>query len=265
MLDDQVIEYRNVTPEEVLWALREMQVLSWAEYRHTPDSLVDMDTTVSQFRWDLADAEVMSAWDLARMFNVAFGTRIEYSVWHKLLTPMSRRTLHDVCYTIAQVKRVPVVRAARVFGRECQPAGAFLAIRELCHNQGIDTNDLRPSTPLGPFLLAHAGQILTDLRLLAGPRTPCAQIDLVAAQRGFGDWLLRGVALAVLVIALFAAFISCVCAASLGLVAAFLWCVTDRDELVAVRLGDLRDFRELSYVLAGQAPRRNARGGSCVA
>jgi hypothetical protein len=31
MLDDHVIEYRNVTPEEVLWALREMQVLSWAE------------------------------------------------------------------------------------------------------------------------------------------------------------------------------------------------------------------------------------------
>lgn len=264
-MTSSLIPSRNVTPDDVLWALREFLVVSWAEYGRVP-ALVDFDTTVAEFVSELPDSDVMCWWDVAGMLNATLCINVPLSAWRPALTPRRKRVLLDVCHLVAQFRCVPHVRSARVLGRSCQAAGAFLAIRELCRQRAIPVDDLRPSTRLEPFLRENLTRILIDLRLLAGPRTPCVDLEFSKHPLTAGKLAVRAMAAVLFLAAVPLGAVSCWYSGPVGLLAVMIWIGTDRQDLAAIRLGDLRDFRDLSYAICGQTPppRRN-RSAACPA
>ncbi len=88
---------------------------------------------------------------LGQALDDQWGTSFPKAQWFAVLEPARKKTLRGVCELLATRARRAVVPPAKMLGRECASAGVFLAIRSLLVQAGA-LPDLRPSTPLGPYL-----------------------------------------------------------------------------------------------------------------
>ncbi|MCX6923027.1 MAG: hypothetical protein NT154_07445, partial [Verrucomicrobia bacterium] len=86
-----------------------------------------------------------------RALNEDWGTQFTQCQWFSVLEPAREKTLGGVCELLATQARRRLVPPAKMLGRECPSAGIFLAIRAMLVQAGAPP-DLRPSTPLEPFL-----------------------------------------------------------------------------------------------------------------
>lgn len=156
----EAIEYRNLTPEEVLTYLRLIPDQS-------PDIIakreIQLDTPLSRWAkwWDCPQFP-MSA-DFARWL---FGSEISDEDWQGAVEPRNDRTVRDVCEVIARSIRVPIVPTVSVFGTTCRKAGAFLLIKKLMSDAGADVSKLAPSTPLSKFSKRGLPAIRNEIGLL---------------------------------------------------------------------------------------------------
>jgi hypothetical protein len=213
-----------------------------------PDSHLSFETTVREWR-NLCDSANLID-DLANSLNDRFHLSLPRSAWRKVLTPDRQRTLGDVCDLIAAHATRPTFHPVTILGSTSASAAAFLAIRELLRNTGVDVSNLTPSSPLTPFVRRHAARlwpILTDL----APRTriPVSAYNPTAGGLVLGGFLccLAHILLRVCRAADVAPYLLGVGLAceALGISCAYLIPPT-------VDVGWVRTFRELSQLVAGE-------------
>lgn len=213
------------------------------------DPPLSFDTTVRDWR-NLFDSALID--DLANTLNTRFHLSLSHAVWRKVLTPTRERTLGEVCDLIAANATRPTFPPVTILGSTSTSAGAFLAIRELLHNTGVDVSHLAPSSPLAPFVRQHGTRLWTVLADLAPTtRVPVSVFNPIAAGLMLGG---RLCCLADLVLRLcratnIAPYLLCVgltCVA-VGFACRFLIPPT-------VDVGWVRTFRELSQLIAGERP-----------
>ena len=152
MKADYPIDWVLATPEHILDGIREewrqSALLDGEKSGDVERQLPTFATTVYEWREDL---DLVGWRALGRALNEQWGTSFSKDQWFSVLEPAREKTLRGVCELLATQARRAVVPPAKMLGRECVSAGVFLAIRSLLIQAGAPP-DLRPSTPLGPFL-----------------------------------------------------------------------------------------------------------------
>jgi len=106
-------------------------------------------------------------------------------------------SVRGLCLALAQFVEVPVIEPVTVFGRPCPSAGAFLTVRALLARAGADVSDLRPSTPLLPYVWLWPGVFRWELPRMAPGRIPEVRFQnrrltrrVLGAVVGFGGLVL---------------------------------------------------------------------------
>lgn len=144
------LQTRKMKPEKVLGVLREYQ-----DYLLEKDEADPLDLTVNtRIRelscWHWNDPSRMWVC-LAKIFNAVFSIEVPLREWKPVLTPLRKQRVADVCAFISERIDITVIPPVRILGQECHVAGAFRVVSDLLHRNGVDTNDLAPSTALDRF------------------------------------------------------------------------------------------------------------------
>jgi hypothetical protein len=246
------------TPEYVLAVIRNMHR---QQCRYDPEAdpgaSLTFDSTVEEWR----DACDLLGWrELGRAHNEFWGSRCPDDQWQAVLEPAREKRLADVCTFVASRARRPRIRPARLFGRTCRAAGAFLTVRSLLGEAGALAEGIAPSTPLAPYTRQYCGVFLTAISRLAPGELPPVRIHTpVYAAAIWG--MFAGLA----------CFVAGLCASLVGLrgcsllftgagAAVFLvfyslsWIAACAMLPASVEFGELRTFRDLAMVLAEECP-----------
>ncbi|WP_417397375.1 hypothetical protein [Gimesia chilikensis] len=175
------------------------------------------------------------------------------SDWTQVVAGPQMHTVRDFCERIAARMTMPVISMETFIGRTCRPASAFLAIRSLLQEAGVDVAEIAPSTSLSKVTRRHLDLFLGPIAKLAPGSLPTVQV-----RRPVWDTNWIGTA-AIL-------FYLLLCPLSVGygtaayLVSLFvLACLviaaygTKERDPVRVRFGNLRTFRDLSELIAQRA------------
>lgn len=167
MKADYPIEYVPATPEYILACIREQwrqnALLDGEEPDDAERQLPTFVTTVHEWR----EAMDLVGWrPLGQALNEDWETQFTESQWFSVLMPAREKTLRGVCELLATQARRWVLPPAKMLGRECASAGVFLAMRALLVQAGAP-RELRPSTPLEPFLQKWPEVFLQQVSRLA--------------------------------------------------------------------------------------------------
>lgn len=175
------------------------------------------------------------------------------SDWTQVVSGPQMHTVRDFCERIAVRMTMPVISLQTFIGRTCRPASAFLAIRSLLQEAGVDVADVAPSTSLSKLTRQH-------LDLFLGPIAKLAPggLSTVRVKRPIWDTNWIGTAAILYYLTL--------CPLSVGYgTAAYLLSMfvlacllivaygTKKRDPVRVRFGNLRTFRDLSELIAQRA------------
>ncbi len=235
---------RRLTPGEVLTHLRafctEMMGLQpeWVGNRVMPDvSVRTLHELEPEFDW--ID------------FPSYFGLDLDQTWWNEWATP--DRTVSELCLDLAGRVEVPVFEPVKMLGRECETAGAFLAIRNMLAANGADVRKLGPSSPMAPYLRRHRA-MFGRVRLASGGRLPHVEVTHPYAGVILAAIVLGGVAYIITAV-LRMCGVEWVAALLLALVAgltvALGFAIFSRS-----RSSDYpADFRQLVFTLLGRKPR----------
>lgn len=145
------IHTRPATPEDVLAVFRDLYRFQ-LEYdpEAEPDYIIEFGLTVSD--WTNA-CDLVRPSKLGPALGKEFGVEATRADWRQLLEPGKKRTLRDVCDFIStRGGRFATTGSFRIFGSECSTAGAFLAIRSMLKEHGVDVTGLRPSSSVNEFI-----------------------------------------------------------------------------------------------------------------
>jgi hypothetical protein len=157
------IHTRPMTPDEVLDGLRDILCRTTGQPWAVVVSELQLDTALL----DLAVEEV--GFDPVWV-ELYFGTGPLSDEWWQRVWEFG--TIRGLCMALAQFVEVPVIEPVTVLGRPSPSAGAFLTVRALLARAGADVSDLRPSTPLLPYLWLWPGVFRWELPRMAPGRIP---------------------------------------------------------------------------------------------
>jgi len=237
----------------------------YAEFEYERDFAADwtFETTVAERR----DASDLLGWrGLGRGLDEFWGIGKSDESWYRVLEPANRRTLRDVCEFIAPRIRVPRVRPASVFGRECLAAGVFLSIRSMLKKAGANTDDLAPSTPLAEYTRQYLEVFFNPV----AHRCPNALPAAIGKRRLDGLMVagfllvLGGGALAlgtILVSDFFhvdSPFVAIGGVRLAGILLPALWIFSWFNSTKSAAFGELQSFRNMSEVIASHIAREAA-------
>lgn len=241
---------RPMTPEEVLDGVRDLYAraagLSW-----------EAAAAEIEFETALGDILAVEGFD-SDTIELYFGTGSLTEEWYRRVWEFG--TVRGLCFALAQFVEVPSIEPVVVAGRPCWAAGAFLTIREVLANAGVDVSELRPSTPLLPYVWVRPDVFEWELPRLAPGRVPVVRFEnrrlsrrILGAVVGFGGlllsvWIGRGFPVVGGLMA--GAFVKLFL---LDLVRA-PWAARRRNW--SVEFGGLYDFRDLAAAIAGEPGRR---------
>lgn len=245
----------HLTPQQVLEILQEYHRQACANGDAFSCLSFGMDSTVEDWR-DAMMVDYFKWRNAGITLNWLFNTDISDEIWHDLLIPTKSKKLGPICEQIASKAVAPVIEPLSILGMRCEAAGAFLMLRDQLESRDLDVSDLRPSTPLEPFLINHLEQCYPELIKLGVGRIPEIKI-----QKRLYDFCLWGFVMCLLV-----GFISSLCgalgyddhpAASIVLVGSILMgallyiglYVASRMKPHRIHFGNLHDFRDLCRVL----------------
>jgi hypothetical protein len=238
------------TPEYVLAVVRDMHR---QQARFDPeadaDAVLTFDTTVAEWR---QACDLLGWRALARGLNAVWGTGATEDEWRAVLEPGDERRLADVCAFLARRAARPRVRAARLLGRTCAAAGAFLTVRSLLREAGADPWGVTPSAPLAPYTRRYTSVFLDPLSRLAPGALPPVRVSTPVYD---GATLAFLIGLPVLIAG--ACFGSAALAAAGGAVTvaaySLTWLAARFLLPSSVEFGDLRTFRDLAVALSVDA------------
>lgn len=252
------MNYRRLTPEEVLEILREWHRQYCAMDEGDPRVTLDFNTTVYEW-WFIALMIDGPGWrGIGMRLDEFFGTSFSFGCWTDVLHPWKKKTLRGVCELLATQAEAPAIEPAVVLGRKCVTAGAFLTLKNILAEIGCDTRELAPSTALSDFFRGKRVDWLSELIKLAPGRLPAIKFDHPALDRincvtalSFGALMFSFVLQCVI------GETALICTAAAALLAIMSWLTS----LAVVELPpkrvefrDLHDFRDLCHVMVADAP-----------
>lgn len=175
------------------------------------------------------------------------------SDWTEVVSGPQMKTVRDFCERIAARKTMPVISLESFIGRSCRPASAFLAIRSLLQEAGVDVAEVAPSTSLSKMTRQHLDLFLGPIAKLAPGVLPTVQV-----RRPIWDtnWIGTAAILYYLLLGPLsvgygtAAYLLCMFVMACLLIAAY---GTKERDPVLVEFGNLRTFRDLSELIAQRA------------
>ena len=163
MSGDRPIRTRPMTADEVLDGLRDIYGRITGQSGEAVREFLWFDTELK----DLAAEEV--AFDPV-LVELYFETGPLPDEWWKRVWEFG--TVRGLCMALAQFVEVPVIEPVPVLGRPCLATGAFLTVRALVEQAGADVSELRPSSPLMPYLWLWPEVFRWQLPRLAPGRVP---------------------------------------------------------------------------------------------
>ncbi len=135
-----------MSPSEVLNVLKHCHAVSVEDGDANDVPITPATKVADWFTWSDDTSRLWVA--NAEILNHLFDLRVPLRTWKRILTPARDQTLAGLCDFVAKRARVPQITSLRIFGCDCQTAGAFIALRSMMEDCGCDTSDVRPSTPL---------------------------------------------------------------------------------------------------------------------
>lgn len=161
------------TPDYVLAVLRFQHRQLCHEGMAESDVPPSFEMTVAEWReaCDLLDWQT-----LGQEYNAALGIDCSDAEWFAVLEPAEERRLVEVCRLIAVHATRPRVRPARLLGKSCGSAGAFLTVRSMLHQAGAPVAGLTPSSPLAAYTRSYPSVFLMDVPRLAPEGMPPATV-----------------------------------------------------------------------------------------
>jgi hypothetical protein len=188
--------------------------------------------------------------DAGNRLNELFGVSLDREAWRGAFKPKRSRTVGNVCDLIARHAKVPMIEPVVVLGDRSLAAGAFLVLRRIFADAGVDVSTLRPSSPLRPYLRRNFGAVLPQLLRVAPRDLPHVTVDApVHVALGWGMTTGFGM----LAMSRFVPPLVTIGAAAFGV--AFLlasWICARVVKPLDVHLGNARTFADLARVLAGE-------------
>ena len=138
------------------------------------EAILTFDTTIADWR----EACDLVGWrQLGQALNTIWGIEASAAQWKAVLEPEHVKRLSDLCEFLAQRVSRPRIRAARLLGRSCVTAGAFLTVRSLLHDAGADASEITPSTLLSPYTRSYTRLFLEGISKLAPGALPPVRIS----------------------------------------------------------------------------------------
>ncbi|MGA2496259.1 MAG: hypothetical protein ABSH20_00875 [Tepidisphaeraceae bacterium] len=244
--------YVDATPDDIMAIIsdlhRQQCACDWEDY---PKIVLTHESSVNDWRqgYDFVGWRA-----LAEATNTWWSVDIPLEHWRGVLEPAKGQKLREVCTLLAQHAKIPRVRAARLLGSECLPAGAFLTIRSYLAAAGADGGEIAPSTPLAEYTRRYSGVFLAELSRLAPGALPTVKISrplLHGCSCGFAlSWIgiTIGCCAGLHVLSAFSAIVAIVAFLGLSIAAWFM-------RPASVEFAGLRTFRDLSLAVAAGASR----------
>lgn len=239
----------TLSPDEILAVLQD-------EHRHQcsydpgadPDAILTLESSIEDWRiaCDLVEWKA-----LAGALNTQWNLTVPLSEWKALLTPPKKRKLRGVCEVLSRSNRPKEVVSPVIFGRPCQSAGVFFAVRELLERDGADVTHLSPSSLLSEYAIEHSRVFEQDISQLAPGALPTIRIQNPDYERATGFMTL--------------AMLSLFCSALASFWISFLWIpflvvvllsgvwvnhVAQNSRPTSVTFGELKTMRDLCRTLA---------------
>ncbi|OWK47028.1 hypothetical protein [Fimbriiglobus ruber] len=248
---EKPIPMRQMTPEEVRLSIRDFLVFKLHESFEFADRAVQPDKSC----FELLDLDDFFPLEILKWLEIdkPKGPR-------GILTEHS--TVSDFCLFLAEQTLVPAIEPAVILGNPCLSAGAFLTIRRLLAERGVDVSKIGPSTPLFAFVYRHPWMFENLFPRMAPGRVP--------AVRWKNRPLMFNVLAGILVSAVTFAFwkwggLTDAQALLVGFILAMfrLWQIavirsTSRQENWVLDFGGLYDFRDLVDAMLGRPLRTRA-------
>ncbi|QDT89086.1 hypothetical protein [Gimesia algae] len=175
------------------------------------------------------------------------------SDWAQVVSGSQMHTVRDFCERIAVRMTMPVISLETFIGRTCRPASAFLTIRSLLQEAGVDVAEIAPSTALSKMTRRHLDLFLGPIAKLAPGVLPTVQV-----KRPVWDTNWIGTAAILYYLLLGPLSVGYGTAAYLlfmfvfGCLVLAAYATKERNP-VRVRFGNLRTFRDLSELIAQRA------------
>ncbi len=241
---DRPVRTRPMTPEEVLDGLRDLLART---------HLIPWEKAAPEVQFDhgLDELAAIDGIDAA-MVEQYFGTGPLPPEWWEKVAEFG--TVRGLCHALARCAEVPVLEPVAVAGRPCLAAGAFAVVRSLLAKAGADVAELRPSSPLLPYVWLWPDVFRWQLPRLAPGRVPDVRfINHRLTRRVLGVLFgLGGALFGVWVAKPFPVLGGALAAVFAKLLVFDLilapWAARRRNW--SVRFGDLYDFRDLAAVIA---------------
>jgi len=234
------------SPEYILDVIRDSH-RQQCQYDSEADPGVELtfETTIAEWRyacdllgWRRLGRALEGEWKLGR----------RDSDWREILEPARKRTLGDVCRFIASGAVRPTIKPLNILGATCRPAGAFLAIRSLLREAGVDADSVAPSTPLHEYTRRYPDVFLGAITRLAPNTLPPVRFVV----SGWFCMVELGVVLGFMAAAI--GWVVSPLATAGGVVAIASWMtgrvVARSTPLFGVEFGGLRTFRDLAVAIA---------------
>jgi len=151
------------TAHELLEIFKEQHRLSLAlDIEGVMDS--DIELTPSTSIRDWRESEDLLPWDrLAEFWNSSFRVDIPLQTWESTMQPERMKKLGDVCELLSRHAMKPDFSPVMRFGYECLSAGVFLRIKKNLKGKGVDVDELRPSSEIGPYLERHCSAMIEEI------------------------------------------------------------------------------------------------------
>ena len=213
------------------------------DFEVDPNVVLTFDTTVANWRYA---CDLIPWRRLAEALNKQWNIECGLEQWRAVLTPPKERTLRDVCDFIAAHAVQEVIRPARILGKACEPAGAFLTVRSLLEEVGADAASIAPSTAIAPYARRYLGVFLGPVSSLAPNRLPPVRIHK-PLYWGAGVGVLIGFAL-IACGSYFDPGLTIIGVLVFAVCYALMW-IAAKSDPAAVEFGDLRTFRDLAVVM----------------
>ncbi|MCA9249695.1 MAG: hypothetical protein KDA54_01050 [Phycisphaerales bacterium] len=158
---NQPLDDRNLTVAEVFESLRLRQEML-VKYCEVESIELTLDTKVRD--WQCYGDGMERTWlHNARLVNNWFDMDAPLAEWKVVLRPAKARTLTDVCTFVARHAKVMCIPEPNFLGRPCRTAGAFLMIRKLMSDAGVETVNLRPSSPIWQYQSKGLPEIISKI------------------------------------------------------------------------------------------------------
>ncbi|EHQ43913.1 hypothetical protein [Myroides odoratus] len=144
--------------------IEEHRICSPLDFEADVTIILNFNTTVSDWR---CARDLMRWRPLSHFLNAEFNLSLSEEQWKSVLTPARKRTLREVCELIANHCSFPTVTPVRLLGNSCLSAAVFITLKKYLARRGVQVDELKPSTPIGPYLHTDFSAMIKQIGILA--------------------------------------------------------------------------------------------------